>query len=129
MINKFFDFINLHTGEEQKEKVLENIKSNISFRGSNLWILACAIVIASVGLNVNSTAVIIGAMLISPLMGPIVGAGFALAIYDFELLKKSGKNLLIATIVSLIVATLYFYLSPFKVAQSELCLLYTSRCV
>ena len=120
MSNKFIDFINLHNGEDKREKVLENIKSNISFRGANLWILACAIVIASVGLNVNSTAVIIGAMLISPLMGPIVGAGFALAIYDFELLKKSGKNLLIATIVSLIVATLYFYLSPFKVAQSEL---------
>ena len=120
MSNIFFNFINLHNGEDTREKVLENIKSNISFRGANLWILACAIVIASVGLNVNSTAVIIGAMLISPLMGPIVGAGFALAIYDFELLKKSGKNLLIATIVSLIVATLYFYLSPFKVAQSEL---------
>lgn len=118
--SKIYDFINLNKGEEQKEKVLENIKSNISFRGSNLWILACAIVIASVGLNVNSTAVIIGAMLISPLMGPIVGAGFALAIYDFELLKKSGKNLLIATIVSLIVATIYFYFSPFKEAQSEL---------
>ena len=120
MINKFFDFINLHTGEEQKEKVLENIKSNISFRGSNLWILACAIVIASVGLNVNSTAVIIGAMLISPLMGPIVGAGFALAIFDFDLLKRSGKNLLIATVVSLIVATIYFFISPFKETQSEI---------
>ena len=120
MINKFFDFINLHTGEEQKEKVLENIKSNISFRGSNLWILACAIVIASVGLNVNSTAVIIGAMLISPLMGPIVGAGFALAIFDFDLLKRSGKNLLIATFVSLSVATIYFFISPFKETQSEL---------
>ena len=120
MINKFFDFINLHTGEEQKEKVLENIKSNISFRGSNLWILACAIVIASVGLNVNSTAVIIGAMLISPLMGPIVGAGFALAIFDFDLLKRSGKNLLIATVVSLLVATIYFFISPFKETQSEL---------
>jgi uncharacterized hydrophobic protein (TIGR00271 family) len=117
---KIYDFVNLHEGEEQKEKVLENIKSNISFKGSNLWILSCAIVIASVGLNVNSTAVIIGAMLISPLMGPIVGAGFALAIYDFDLLKKSGKNLLIATIVSLIVATIYFYFSPFKEAQSEL---------
>lgn len=120
MSNKFIDFINLHNGEDKREKVLENIKSNISFRGANLWILACAIVIASVGLNVNSTAVIIGAMLISPLMGPIVGAGFALAVYDFELLKRSGKNLLIATIVSLIVATLYFYFSPFKEAQSEL---------
>ena len=109
MSNKIFDFINLHNGEEKREKVLETIKSNISFRGSNLWILACAIVIASVGLNVNSTAVIIGAMLISPLMGPIVGTGFALAIYDFELLKKSGRNLLIATIVSLLVATIYFF--------------------
>lgn len=118
--NKIYNFINLHIGEEQKEKVIDNIRSNISFRGSNIWILASAIVIASVGLNVNSTAVIIGAMLISPLMGPIVGAGFALAIYDFELLKKSGKNLLIATIVSLIVASIYFYFSPFKDAKSEI---------
>jgi uncharacterized hydrophobic protein (TIGR00271 family) len=120
MNNNFFDFVSLQIGEESKEKVLENIKSNISFRGSHLWILACAIVIASVGLNVNSTAVIIGAMLISPLMGPIVGAGFALAIFDFELLKRSIKNLLIATIVSLLVATIYFFVSPFKDIQSEL---------
>ena len=120
MTNKFFEFINLNTGEELKEKVLENVKSSIVFKGANIWILACAIVIASVGLNVNSTAVIIGAMLISPLMSPIVGAGFALAIYDFELLKKSGRNLLIATVVSLVVATLYFMASPFKDAQSEL---------
>lgn len=120
MSNIVFEFISLHYGEEDKVKVLENVKSNISFRGSNLWILACAIVIASVGLNVNSTAVIIGAMLISPLMGPIVGAGFALAIYDFDLLKKSLKNLFIATIVSLIVATVYFFISPFKETQSEL---------
>ena len=72
-----FDFISLHQGEEKRESVLENIKQSTSFRGANLWILACAIVIASVGLNVNSTAVVIGAMLISPLLGPIVGAGFA----------------------------------------------------
>ena len=120
MTNKFFEFINLNTGEELKEKVLENVKSSIVFKGANICILACAIVIASVWLNVNSTAVIIGAMLISPLMSPIVGAGFALAIYDFELLKKSGRNLLIATVVSLVVATLYFMASPFKDAQSEL---------
>jgi len=120
MISNFFDFIDLHNGEERKEKVAETIKTNISFRGSNIWVLACAIVIASVGLNVNSTAVIIGAMLISPLMGPIVGAGFALAIYDFDLLKKSVKNLLIATVVSLFVATIYFFFSPFKEIQSEL---------
>jgi len=119
-MNKFLDFINLTKGEDDKKAVLENVKSNISFRGANLWILACAVVVASIGLNVNSTAVIIGAMLISPLMGPIVGAGFALGIYNFELLKKSLKNLFIATIVSLAVATLYFYLSPFKETQSEL---------
>ncbi|WP_281239156.1 MULTISPECIES: DUF389 domain-containing protein [Flavobacterium] len=120
IINKFLNFIDLQKGEEDQNKVLENIISNISFRGSNLWILACAIVIASVGLNVNSTAVIIGAMLISPLMGPIVGAGFGLGMYDFDLVKKSIKNLAIATIVSLTVSTLYFYISPFKEVQSEL---------
>lgn len=120
MSNKFWDFIDLHNGEEDKQKVLDNVTANISFRGSNLWILACAIIIASVGLNVNSTAVIIGAMLISPLMGPIVGAGFALGTYDFVLLRKSIKNLLIATFVSLQVSALYFYLSPFKDVQSEL---------
>ncbi|MDN3674009.1 DUF389 domain-containing protein [Flavobacterium branchiarum] len=119
-INKVLNFIDLHKGEENKKKVIENITSSISFRGSNLWILACAILIASVGLNVNSTAVIIGAMLISPLMGPIVGAGFGLGMYDFELVKKSIKNLLIATFVSLAISTLYFYASPFKEAQSEL---------
>src|SRR5690606_4326223 len=119
-MKKFLHFFDLHEGEDKRETVLENVISNISFRGANAWILACAIVIASVGLNVNSTAVIIGAMLISPLMGPIVGAGFALAMYDFELLKKSGRNLLIATVVSLTVATIYFLVSPFKETQSEL---------
>lgn len=120
MLHKILHFTDLHFGEEDKQKVLENVKSNISFRGSNLWILACAIVVASIGLNVNSTAVIIGAMLISPLMGPIIGAGFGLGMYDSELVKKALKNLLIATIVSLVVSTTYFYLSPFKETQSEL---------
>lgn len=119
-MNKIVEFIDLQNGEENKKKVLDNVTSNISFRGSNLWILACAIVIASVGLNVNSTAVIIGAMLISPLMGPIVGAGFGLGTYDFDLLKRSLKNLLIATVVGLLVSCIYFYLSPFKDTQSEL---------
>lgn len=120
MSNRIIDFINLQNGEEEKGKVIENVTSAVSFRGSNLWILACAIIIASVGLNVNSTAVIIGAMLISPLMGPIVGAGFALGTYNFQLLKKSIKNLFIATIVSLFVSAIYFYVSPFKDVQSEL---------
>lgn len=112
--------LNLHDGEEKQEVVLENVKSNISFRGSNLWILACAIFIASIGLNVNSTAVIIGAMLISPLMGPIVGIGFAIATYNVDLLRQSSKNLILATVVSLLVSSIYFYISPFKEAQSEL---------
>jgi uncharacterized membrane protein len=119
-MRKITTLFNLSEGEDNREKTLESIKKNISFKGANLWILACAIIIASVGLNVNSTAVIIGAMLISPLMGPIVGAGFALGIYDFGLLKRSLKNLLIATAVSLTVSTLYFFLSPFKDVQSEL---------
>ena len=119
-MRKFSDLFNLHEGEDDKAKTLESVKKNIDFKGANLWILACAIMVASVGLNVNSTAVIIGAMLISPLMGPIVGAGFALGIYDFTLLKKSLKNLLNATLVSLTVSTVYFFLTPFKDVQSEL---------
>ncbi len=87
-MNRIYKLLNLHIGEEDKNKVKEDVQSNISFKGANLWILACAILIASIGLNVNSTAVIIGAMLISPLMGPIVGSGFALATYDFTLLKQ-----------------------------------------
>lgn len=120
MRKTFLDFISLHKGEEKKEIVMRDVRDNISFRNANFWILVCAILIASIGLNVNSTAVIIGAMLISPLMGPIVGAGFALATYDFELLKRAMKNLLIATMVSLFVAGLYFFISPFKETQSEL---------
>lgn len=112
--------LNLHEGEEDRKKTLESVRKNITFKGANLWILASAIIIASVGLNVNSTAVIIGAMLISPLMGPIVGAGFALGVYDFSLLKKSIENLAKATLVSLVVSTLYFTISPFKDVQSEL---------
>ncbi|WP_176699265.1 TIGR00341 family protein [Flavobacterium crassostreae] len=120
LIDKLLDYINLNKGEDDKYKVLENVKANISFRGSNLWILACAIVIASIGLNVNSAAVIIGAMLISPLMGPIIGAGFGLGIFDFDLLKRSLKNLLVATLVGLLVSAIYFFISPFKETQPEL---------
>ena len=116
----FKELFNLHKDEDDKQKTLESVIKNISFTGASLWILVCAIIIASIGLNVNSTAVIIGAMLISPLMGPIVGSGFALGIYDFNLLRKSLRNLFIATAAGLIVSGFYFYLSPFKEAQSEL---------
>ncbi|MCQ2262927.1 MAG: DUF389 domain-containing protein [Bacteroidales bacterium] len=96
------------------------IQKSVEFKGINLWLLGFAILVASVGLNVNSTAVIIGAMLISPLMGPINGVGLAVGTYDWELLKKSFNNLLLMVIISLLVSTLYFLLSPLGDAQSEL---------
>ena len=97
--------------EIDKEGATHRIKSSISFRGPNVWILAFAIVLASVGLNVNSTAVIIGAMLVSPLMGPIIGAGFALGTNDVDLLKSAGKNLLAMVVISLLASTLFFLVS------------------
>lgn len=119
-MRKISAILNLHEGADDKEKTLHNIKKNIKFSGSNLWVLACAIIIASIGLNVNSPSVIIGAMLISPLMAPVVGAGFALGVYDFVLFKRSLRNLFNAAVVSLSVSTLYFFISPFKDVQSEL---------
>lgn len=116
----FRKMLSLWQGEEPKDKVLEAVKSNVGFAGPTIWILAGAILIASVGLNVNSTAVVIGAMLISPLMAPIVGAGFALGMSDFKLLRRSLINLLVATVVSLLTSSLYFLLTPLKEAQSEL---------
>ena len=102
------------------ESTIQNISQNIEFKGVNVWILVFAIFRASIGLNVNSTAVIIGAMLVSPLMGPIMGCGLAIGISDLKMLKKSLKNLLVMTIISLLVSTLYFTLTPLSDAQSEL---------
>lgn len=111
--------LDLNHGSDE-EMTVEEIKSNIEFKGANLWILVFSIFVASIGLNVNSTAVIIGAMLISPLMGPILGVGLAIGINDFETLMKSMKNLLIAVTIAVITSTLYFALSPLSDAQSEL---------
>ena len=102
------------------ESTLNSIKKAVEFRGVNLWILAFAVIVASVGLNVNSTAVIIGAMLISPLMGPINGIGLAIGISDSELLRKSLKNLLVMVVISLLASSSYFLLTPLSDAQSEL---------
>lgn len=110
----------LHKDKEDELAIVESIKRGIEFRGINVWILVFAIFLASIGLNVNSTAVIIGAMLISPLMGPIMGIGLGLGIFDFELVKAAAKNLAIMVSVSLIASTLYFLLSPLSTAQSEL---------
>lgn len=90
----------------------DNIRQNIRFRGPNVVILMCAIFIASLGLNVNSTAVIIGAMLISPLMGPIIGIGLSLGTNDVDLLRSSLKNWAVMVAISILVATVYFVLSP-----------------
>ncbi len=105
---------------ENETETIENILKGINFRGSNLWVLIFAIFIASLGLNVNSTAVIIGAMLISPLMGPIMGIGLGIGINDFELIKKAFRNLAIATLFGILTSTLYFLLSPLNEARSEL---------
>lgn len=101
-------------------ETIESIKKGVEFKGVNLWVLIFAIFIASLGLNTNSTAVIIGAMLISPLMGPIMGVGLGLGINDLELVNKSLKNLGIATLFSMLTAALYFFLTPLSEARSEL---------
>ena len=102
------------------EATINNISESSEFKGLNVWILVFAIFLASIGLNVNSTAVIIGAMLVSPLMGPIMGIGLAIGISDLKLLKKSLKNLLVMTLISLLVSSLYFFVTPLSDAQSEL---------
>ncbi len=102
------------------DEAVASIEKNASFRGASVWILIFAIFIASLGLNVNSTAVIIGAMLISPLMGPILGIGLAVGTDDIGLLKKAGLNYLVATDVAVATATIYFLVSPLQDASSEL---------
>ena len=106
--------------KEDEKETIESIKKGVEFKGTNLWVLIFATFVASLGLNTNSTAVIIGAMLISPLMGPIMGFGLGLGISDFGLIKQSFRNFLTATIFSVITSTLFFLISPISEAQSEL---------
>ena len=115
VIKKLTDFvreianIDAHIDTNAAER---SIRNNIEFKGPNAWILAVAIIIASVGLNVNSIPVIIGAMLISPLMGPIFGLGLGLGINDINLMKQAGKNLLVMVSISLVVSLAYFLITP-----------------
>ena len=113
-------FFNLQSDSDKEENVIANIRSGMQFRGANLWTLIFAIIIASVGLNVNSTAVVIGAMLISPLMGPIMGVGLGLGISDVDILRKAAKNLATATVISIATSAIYFWISPLTTASSEL---------
>lgn len=116
----FFRKFSLTNEKESFETVYANIEAGVVFRGTNLWILIFAIFVASLGLNVNSTAVIIGAMLISPLMGPIMGMGLGLAINDIALLRKAAYNFGVATLVALATSTLFFLISPINDAHSEI---------
>ena len=110
----------LDEDKAQRDEVVAAISKGVVFRGVNLWVLIFATMIASLGLNVNSAAVIIGAMLISPIMGPIMGIGLSLGINDFELLKKALRNYALMFVVAIITSTVYFLVSPLSSNSSEL---------
>lgn len=120
LVSRILSYVELDSELDHFDKIHETIKKDLIFKGTNLWILAFAIIIASVGLNMNSTAVIIGAMLISPLMGPINGMGYSVATYNFPLFIQSLKNFSFAVAASLIASTAYFFVSPISTAHSEL---------
>lgn len=102
------------------EGTIEEISQNVVLRGANLWMLVCSAILASIGLDINSTAVIIGAMLISPLMSPILGVGLGIAIQDRRLLLNALKNLSLATFLSLLTSFVYFFISPLGDLTAEL---------
>lgn len=120
MVNRFLIKFSIRHEKEEAATIVENIEKGVEFRGTNLWVLIFAIFIASLGLNVNSTAVIIGAMLISPLMGPIMGLGLSVGINDLVLLRKSFYNYSVATGVALATSTVFFLISPLNDAHSEI---------
>ena len=121
LFRRFYDqFLDMSKSREEEQKTVDSIRNGVEFKGANLWILVFATFMASLGLNVNSTAVIIGAMLISPLMGPIMGIGLAVGQRNFELMKLSLKNYFVATLFSVVTATIYFFFTPLNEVQSEL---------
>ena len=120
LIRKLLHYISLESELDDYDNIHQTIERDIIFKGTNLWILMFAIVVASIGLNMNSTAVIIGAMLISPLMGPINGVGYSISTYNFPLLRKSVKNFTFAVLASLFASTAYFAITPISTAHSEL---------
>lgn len=119
-MKNIFDYFKLDYEKEEYNTVIESITKGVIFQGTNLWILVFAIFIASLGLNINSTAVIIGAMLISPLMGPIMGLGLGTGINDLALVRKALSNYFFASVVGLITSTIYFSISPLNDAHSEI---------
>ncbi len=119
-MNNLIEKFKLIHEKEDYQTIIKTIENGVVFRGTNLWILVFAIFVASLGLNVNSTAVIIGAMLISPLMGPIMGLGLGMGINDLALLRKSFFNYIFAAGIGLATSTVYFFLSPLYEAHSEI---------
>ncbi len=119
-IKRFFKKLLSFREETDRDSTLSAIQGDISFKGATAWILVCSILVASIGLNANSTAVVIGAMLISPLMGPILGIGLSIAINDIDTLRRSLINLVIMIVLSLVTAFLFFRFFPLSEDTSEL---------
>lgn len=119
-IRKFLKELLDFREDTDRDATMEAIKNDIPFKGATAWILVCSIFVASIGLNANSPAVVIGAMLISPLMGPILGVGLSIAVHDIDTLKRSLINLATMIILSLITAFLFFYFFPLSEDTSEL---------
>ena len=120
-VTSFFSrLLDLRQGAQSKQEIINNVKDDTEFSSARFWTLVAAVILASVGLNMNSIPVIIGAMLISPLMGPIVSFGLGLAIEDWGLVRRSAKNLFIQTTISIAISAIYFSITPITNAQSEL---------
>lgn len=115
----FYNLIDLRAGLD-REGTIVTIKNNKKMAGANVWLLMCSIMIASLGLDLNSPAVIIGAMLISPLMSPILGVGLAVGINDNDALLLALKHFGIAIVIALVTSTLYFWLTPFGLETAEI---------
>lgn len=120
IIGYFSDYFRISDQLLPQTSAEQDIREGVSFRGTNIMILVLAILIASLGLNTNSTAVIIGAMLISPLMGPIIGIGLGVGVCDFALIKRALRNLVMAAGFSVVASTIYFIISPVSEGHSEL---------
>lgn len=121
IIKRYFrSLFDLKGSQEDELETDREVREGVVFKGKNLWLLAFAIFISCIGLNINSKAAVIGAMIISPLMGPIFGIGFSLGVSDLDLLKVSIQNALRIVLISLIVATIYYLITPYAIATDEL---------
>src|SRR6218665_208151 len=119
LLRKFLVYTNLRSGMDEYETIHDTIKNNVIFKGTSLWVLVIAIFICCIGINMNSLGVVIGAMLISPFIGPINGMGYSIATYNFALFRKAFKNFCFAIIAALLASTFYFFISPLSSVHSD----------